>query len=291
MTVPHERSDDPQPVVEHPRVFVSYAHDSEDHKAQVVRFCHFLQQMGMDVRFDRWTESTRQDWSRWAAGEIAAADFVIVIASAAYRRRAEDIDSSDGRGVRWEAAILRELVTADRNAWFPKLLPVVLPGGRLTDIPLFLQPHSASRYVVTDLTVPGTEALLRTLTRQPRHVVPPIGPIVSLPAHRPDGTVAANPIKPERAITRYPGSVKLDVCRRLGDSWRELADVLEIPHHEWRRFPSGWEAAGVWEWLEMRDALGALRGALLRIDRPDLAHLLDGEDNDDTHDATPEARR
>jgi hypothetical protein len=46
-----------------PRVFISYAHDSPEHKDQVLRFATFLRaRAGLDVHFDQWYENERRDW-------------------------------------------------------------------------------------------------------------------------------------------------------------------------------------------------------------------------------------
>jgi hypothetical protein len=69
------------------------------------------------------------------------------------------------------------------------------------------------------------------------------------------------------------GTTKLAFVRRLGSSWRDLADSLDIPSYERRRFATGDEPRAIWDWLEVRNRLGALRPSLLAIDRTDLADL------------------
>ncbi|MFD1046191.1 hypothetical protein ACFQ1S_11750 [Kibdelosporangium lantanae] len=44
---------------------------------------------GLDVRLDRWYKGVRRDWSIWAIEQLTMADFILVIASPAYRRRAD----------------------------------------------------------------------------------------------------------------------------------------------------------------------------------------------------------
>lgn len=73
---------------------------------------------------------------------------------------------------------------------------------------------------------------------------------------------------------RYPGTVKLEVCKRLVDDWPLLADALDVPLDARRGFERGRGPAGVWEWLEQRLRLDQLAPALLSIGRPDLAELL-----------------
>jgi hypothetical protein len=82
-------------------------------------------------------------------GEVRAARFVLVVASPAYKRRAEgEAAADDGRGVQWEAALLRDEVYRDRAAALDRLVPVVLPGGAAADLPDWLTPTSTTHYPV-----------------------------------------------------------------------------------------------------------------------------------------------
>ena len=47
--------------VDVPKVFVSYAHESDEHKAQVLAFATFLRQAGIDAVLDLWSTHVRQD--------------------------------------------------------------------------------------------------------------------------------------------------------------------------------------------------------------------------------------
>src|SRR6266545_1879203 len=91
--------------------------------------------------------------------------------------------------------------------------------------------------------------------------------------------VAADPAAP--AVTHvnaaYSAISKREVCLQLGAEWRDLADLLEIPSHQRTRFARGREPQAIWEWLEARQRLGELRGALRLIDRSDLVALLDAD--------------
>jgi hypothetical protein len=172
-----------------PKVFVSYAHESRAHKAQVLAFATFLRDAGIEVVLDAWSDDARQDWYVWAIREMTAADHVLVIASERYRVIGDGNGPNlENRGLQAEAALLRELVHADRATWLPKVLPVVLPGHTVDQIPLFLQPHTASHYLVTSIDTTGTEELLRVVLRRSRHLVPEVG--------------AARPAPPEPAQVR-----------------------------------------------------------------------------------------
>ena len=149
----------------YPTVFVSYAHDDEAHRSAVLEFAVFLDARGVGVVFDLWQADARLDWYAWMLREIQAADFVAVVASPAYRAYGDGAaPGTRHRGVQAEAAVLRDLLYRDRATWLARLLPVVLPGRSLDDLPAFTQPYSASHFVLDALTDAGAERLLRALT-------------------------------------------------------------------------------------------------------------------------------
>jgi hypothetical protein len=167
-----------------PRVFISYAHDDQRHVDAVRAFGEFLLRNGIDARMDRWDLDFRRDWYQWATEQVTSADFVVVVASPMCRMVGNgEIENTQRRGLQSEMSLLRELLHADRATWLRRLLPVVLPGGAVSDIPLFLQPQTADHYVVADFTVTGAggEDLLRVITGQTPHLRPAIGPLVNLP--------------------------------------------------------------------------------------------------------------
>lgn len=169
-----------------PTVFVSYSHDSPAHVRQVLTLAELLVANGIHVEIDQWAGVQRRDWGAWCIGHIERADFVIIVASPNYHRVGDGFETAnEHRGARSEAAVIRDHVYGDRATWVPKLLPVVLPGHDIDEIPLFLQPYSLSRYVVRELTDAGITELLRVLTGQPSRVRPALGTIPDLPPQPP----------------------------------------------------------------------------------------------------------
>lgn len=79
---------------------------------------------------------------------------------------------------------------------------------------------------------------------------------------------------PTKVVSNLSGPVKIQLCQRLGDDWSDLADYLDIPVYDRRRFTKGRECQDVLEWLRERDRLHSLAGALEVIERPDLVNLL-----------------
>ena len=165
-----------------PRVFISYAHDSVAHREAVRDLWIFLRANGVDACVDLVAAEQRRDWTQWMEKQVIEAEHILVIASPAYKERADpDADSSEGRGVQYEARLIRNLFYGDQRQ-LQRFLPVVLPGGSIEDLPTFLTPAIATVYKVSAFTKHGAEALLRVLHRLPAEVPPEIGPVPDLPA-------------------------------------------------------------------------------------------------------------
>jgi hypothetical protein len=144
------------------RVFMSYAHGDAEHEARVRDFWLFLREQGLDARLDLPAAERRQDWPVWMTSEIRGADWILVLASPGYRRRAGgDAAADEGRGVQWEAGLIRDRIYADQRAGLEQVLPVVLPGCAPADIPDWLRPASTTYYEVGDCSMAGAEKLLR----------------------------------------------------------------------------------------------------------------------------------
>jgi hypothetical protein len=161
-----------------PRVFVTYSHDSPEHKDQVLRFATVLRaRLGLDVHLDQWYDNKRRDWSLWAIEHLRDADYVLVIASPDYKRRADGVAAPDeGRGAQFEASMLRDALTRDLRAETGRILPVVLPGRSIADIPTFLNAHSTTRYEITEVTDAGVADLIAAITGIGRQTMPKRGP-------------------------------------------------------------------------------------------------------------------
>lgn len=158
-----------------PHVFISYAHESDHHSELVRRLWILLRQCGVDARLDRVPAQRRQDWALWMADQVRDADHVLVIASAAYRRRSQGQSGPDeGRGVQFEARLIRDAHYADPRA-LDRFVPVVLPGQSREGVPDFLAPATCTVYEMKELSTAGAEPLLRLLLNQPEETEPPMG--------------------------------------------------------------------------------------------------------------------
>lgn len=145
-------------------VFISYARDDLTHNALVRSFWEFLRDNGIDARIDLCAEVEPQDWPLWTQQQITGAKYVLMIASPAFKERAEGTaPEGQGRGVQWEAHLLREMRYEDPVSALRKQLPVVLPGRSTAELPLWAGPTSNTHYEIEDLTPAGARKLLEYL--------------------------------------------------------------------------------------------------------------------------------
>ena len=98
------------------RVLISYAHDDGVHEERVRDFWLFLRANGVDAALDLLAAEQRQDWAQWMTRQVRDAGRILVVASPQYRRRAEgDAGPGEGRGVQWEARMIRDRLYADQR--------------------------------------------------------------------------------------------------------------------------------------------------------------------------------
>jgi hypothetical protein len=159
-----------------PRVFISYAHEpGAAHHGLVRQLWLFLREHWIDARVDLVAAEQRQDWSLWMADEIRRADYIVVVASPAYRALAQGHSGpAIGRGVQWEARLIRDAFYREPKP-LNRFVPVILPGQSIDGVPDFLAPATTTTYHIHDFTVSGAEPLLRLLHAQPFEVEPPLG--------------------------------------------------------------------------------------------------------------------
>ena len=80
-------------------------------------------------------------------------------------------------------------------------------------------------------------------------------------------------------MSLYSGKSKIELCKRLGDDWQDLADSFDIPPEKIKKFRQGRECQEIWEWLESRNKLEELPESLKYIGREDLVQVLEQNPN------------
>src|SRR5882757_2268172 len=118
-----------------PKVFVSYSHDSPDHKAWVLKLASDLRAQGIDVILDRWDLVAGQDVSMFMQKGIEGADRVLMICSADYVQKAEA-----GRGgVGYERLIVTAEVVQSIDTI--KFIPILRANNDSKKVPQFMGPR------------------------------------------------------------------------------------------------------------------------------------------------------
>ena len=149
-----------------PKVFISYSHDSGEHRARVMSLAERLRNDGIDCQIDRYFEDEppAQGWDRWMLDEIDRADFVIVVCTETYQRRFRGHEpKGTGKGVKWEGMVITQTLY-DAESHNLKFLPLIFSHEDETYIPIVLR--STTHYNPT--TESGYDSLYRRLSKQPR---------------------------------------------------------------------------------------------------------------------------
>ena len=158
------------PMQEAPRVFMSYSHDDQAHKAWVLRLATRLLANGVDVLLDQWDMRLGGDLPQFMETGLAGASRVLAVCSTAYVGKA---NSGQG-GVGYEKMILTGQLMRDVTT--DRVIPIIRNNPSTEVLPTFL----LSRLYVDFRNEQAFEAryaeLLRDIHGQPVAPRPPLGP-------------------------------------------------------------------------------------------------------------------
>ncbi|MEO6725098.1 MAG: TIR domain-containing protein, partial [Blastocatellia bacterium] len=146
-----------------PKVFISYSHDTREHRLRVYDLLKKLRADGVLCVTDHTMISPPEGWRAWMQDQIKEAHFTLVVCTETYCRRAERKEKPGvGLGATWEAALITDEIyrNTTRNERF---IPVVFDKEDVAHIPSQLGQVSYYRVDLDD----GYELLLRHLTNQP----------------------------------------------------------------------------------------------------------------------------
>lgn len=113
-----------------PKVFVSYSHDSQEHKKWVLDLATRLRNNGVDAILDQWDLKPGGDLTHFMERSLSSADRVLMICTEKYVEKA----NSGAGGVGYEKMI----VTADllKAIDSEKIIPLIRQSGS-RDVPTF----------------------------------------------------------------------------------------------------------------------------------------------------------
>jgi tetratricopeptide (TPR) repeat protein len=154
-----------------PTALISYSHDSPEHEQRVLNLCNRLRARGVDAFVDQFLPGAPSEgWPLWMERQIESRDFTLMVCTEAYQRRfMEEEASGIGRGVVWEARILRNLLYEDSER-HGRIVPVLLESHARPFVPTVFRGHF---YDLGDER--GFESLLRHLLREPGAEVGALG--------------------------------------------------------------------------------------------------------------------
>lgn len=202
-----------------PRVFISYSWESDAHKDWIRGFAERLTQNGVNVRLDQWHIGPGQSLTQFMEAEVQASDFVLVICTKAYCRKALAREGGGG----YEQQIITGNIVAGKPR--EQFIPLVRDGefapGPDCAIPgQFMGIYAIDIRDGVDMDK-ATESLLRTIFREPEHKQPPIGARPTFLAAGAEETAAAE--NSELETLRLPD---MEI-----DGWHLRSGVAS--HHRW----------------------------------------------------------
>ncbi len=197
-----------------PKVFISYSHDSPEHKQWVSELAARLRRNGIDAMLDQWDLGLGDDITRFMERSIVDADRVLVICTDKYVSKA---NAAEG-GVGYERMIVNaELV---QNLGTDKFIPIIRQVSGKEKTPVFLGTRVYADFRNDSQFDAECEKLIRELHEMPIIEKPPLGknpfPSVEL-----DPQLVDIPEHVESASEVYKLASKLV---RTGDvfGWRQL---------------------------------------------------------------------
>ena len=115
-----------------PKVFISYSHDSQEHKKWVLDLATRLRNTGVDAVIDQWELRPGDDLPHFMETQLAASDYVLMICTNRYVEKA----NAGVGGVGYEKMIITSdlMKRIDSN----KVIPLIRQQGS-HDLPTFLK--------------------------------------------------------------------------------------------------------------------------------------------------------
>ena len=208
-------------MAENPKVFISYSHDSPEHKRWVSELAARLRHNGINAILDQWDLGLGDDVTRFMERGIVDADRVLIICTDQYVKKA----NADEGGVSYERMIVSaELV---QNLGTDKFIPIIRQASVKEKMPTFLGERVYADFRNDTQFDVECKKLIHELHDMQLIEKPPLGehpfPSVELDTQLPD-----IPEYVESASEAYAAAVKIV---RAGDTfgWRQLIKEMREP--------------------------------------------------------------
>lgn len=207
-----------------PKVFISYSHDSQEHKKWVLDFATRLRNTGVDAIIDQWELKPGDDLPHFMEKHLANSDRVLMICTDRYVEKA----NAGTGGVGYEKMI----ITADmlRSIDSNKVIPIIRQNGT-HNVPIFLKSKLFIDFSRRDELEFSYDELIRALHNAPLFVKPPVGNNPFTPVENLQQDRTGDAVKELMAIVikdferGSDWSKYLEVLRRIAIS-RVMLDLL-----------------------------------------------------------------
>lgn len=235
-----------------PKVFVSYSHDSVEHKTWVLNLAEDLCQLGINPILDQWDLSPGQDITAFMSAGISSSNRVILVCTKQY------VDKSNNRngGVGYEDM----MISSDlfKSADTKRLLPIMRDNPS-RELPRRLGPRMYIDFSKDSDYGTKLEELAREVHGRPATVKPTIGgnPFEGWPPPPPAPTPAQKPIG---ELLSGDESVVRERCRVLYAALHDDVDgrLYEIRLGHKRRYAL---PSSLYEWRLVDSPLVLLRAS------------------------------
>jgi len=198
-----------------PKVFISYSHDTPEHKMWVMKLAQKLMDNGIEVMLDMWELGPGDDIARFMERGLKEADRVLMVCTGKYVQKAE---GGQG-GVGYEKMIM----TADymKQVDSKRVIPIIRQNGT-AHVPAFLGTKLYMDFSTDERADYAFDELARELHGKPLYSKPKLGSVPNFDT--------APPIEPKptedpilKAMKVFMAAYELSHDNELSVSW--LIDI------------------------------------------------------------------
>jgi len=151
-----------------PKAFISYSHDTQEHKKWTLELATRLRNNGIDAILDQWELQPGTDLPHFMETNLASSDKIIMICTDKYVEKA---NKGEG-GVGYEKMIITSNLMQRINE--NKIIPIVIQNGS-AEVPTFLKSKIYINFSKKDDFEFSYDELVRSIHNSPLFEKPPIG--------------------------------------------------------------------------------------------------------------------
>lgn len=151
-----------------PKVFISYSHDSPEHKEWIRNLAMRLRTNGVDATIDEWEIGPGDDLPHFMETQLSSSEYVVVVCTDNYVEKA----NSGTGGVGYEKKIVTAALLSNINS--NKVVPIIKQNGTC-NLPTFLQSKVYVDFSSEDSFEASCDKLIRTFHKSPLFQKPELG--------------------------------------------------------------------------------------------------------------------